>query len=98
MPNKPWIRLCPKSFTPAQCCEFLCNCLAKTCGDSPRDKPATAEACVSSCMKANNMQMRCRVYHCYESLNPKVPQDHVSHCGHASGRVPGGGCPAPVYN
>jgi hypothetical protein len=97
LPNKPWIRLCPKASSQGECCEFLCQCLSRTCADSPGDNPAH-DACISSCTKLNNMQMRCRIYHCYESLNPNVPKDHVSHCGHASGRVGGGGCPAGVYN
>jgi len=96
LPEKPWIRLCAKDATQAQCCDFLCRCLNKHCADSPADKANIAN-CSNLCMKYNNMAMRCHVYHCFESLNPKVPKDHVSHCGHASNRVPGGGCPAPVY-
>lgn len=92
LPNKPWIRLCPKAATQTECCEFLCQCLDKVCANSPRDK-LPHDSCMNSCAKLNNMQLRCRVYHCYESQN----RDYESHCGHASGRVGGGGCPAPVY-
>jgi hypothetical protein len=53
--------------------------------------------CMTNCPKLTDMLLRCHVYHCYESLNPNVPQDHDSHCGHASGRVGGGGCPPEVY-
>jgi hypothetical protein len=38
------------------------------------------------------MRARCQVFHCYESKNPGATKDHVSHCGHASGRVGGGSC------
>jgi hypothetical protein len=96
LPGKPWIHLCPKTDTHEQCCAFLCSCLTTVCADSPLDKPGI-DNCMSNCSRLTDMAMRCRVYHCYESLNPRVPQDHVSHCGHASGRVPGGGCPAEVY-
>jgi hypothetical protein len=94
--GKPWIRLCAKDATQAQCCDMLCRCLNKHCGDSPADK-ANIATCSTMCMKLNNMAMRCHVYHCFESLNPKAVADHASHCGHASNRVGGGGCPAPVY-
>jgi hypothetical protein len=94
--GKPWIHLCPKSYNQEQCCMFLCSCLNTICSDSPADKPGIAN-CMPNCMKLNNMLMRCHVYHCYESTNPNVPGDHASHCGHASGRVGGGGCPTAVY-
>jgi hypothetical protein len=96
LPGKPWIRLCPRSYDQEQCCAFLCSCLDTVCADSPQDKNAIA-ACMPNCMKLGDMAMRCRVYHCYESKNPNFVKDHVSHCGHASGRVPGGGCPDAVY-
>jgi hypothetical protein len=96
LPGKPWIHLCPRSYTKEQCCAFLCNCLATICADSPQDA-ARQPTCMSMCMGLNDMAMRCHVYHCYESTNPNVTKDHVSHCGHASGRVGGGGCPTAVY-
>jgi len=96
LPGKPWIHLCPKTDTHEQCCAFLCNCLMTVCSDSPLDKPGT-DACMTNCPKLTDMMLRCRIYHCYESKNPSFPQDHVSHCGHASGRVNGGDCPPAVY-
>jgi hypothetical protein len=96
LPGKPWIRLCAKDATQAQCCDLLCRCLNKHCADSPADQANIAK-CSNLCMGYSNMAMRCHVYHCFESLNPNVTKDHVSHCGHASNRVGGGGCPAPVY-
>jgi hypothetical protein len=96
LPGKPWIHLCPKTDTHEQCCAFLCSCLMTVCADSPMDKPGI-DNCMSNCAKLTDMAMRCHVYHCYESQNPRFPQDHISHCGHASGRVPGGGCPPEVY-
>jgi hypothetical protein len=96
LPDKPWIRLCAKDATQAQCCDMLCKCLNKHCADSPADQANIAK-CNNLCMGYGNMAMRCHVYHCFESLNPKVPKDHASHCGHASNRSPGGGCPTAVY-
>jgi hypothetical protein len=96
LPGKPWIRLCPKEANQAQCCDMLCRCLNKNCKDSPADQANIAK-CNNLCMGYSNMAMRCHVYHCFESLNPNVTKDHASHCGHASNRVGGGGCPAPVY-
>jgi hypothetical protein len=96
LPGKPWIHLCPKTDTHEECCAFLCNCLSTVCADSPLDKMGIAN-CMANCPKLTDMTLRCHVYHCYESLNPSVPQDHASHCGHASGRVAGGGCPPAVY-
>ncbi len=96
LPGKPWIHLCPKADTHEECCAFLCNCLATVCADSPLDKTGIAN-CMTNCPMLTDMMLRCHVYHCYESLNPSVPQDHASHCGHASGRVAGGGCPPAVY-
>jgi hypothetical protein len=96
LPGKPWIHLCPKADTHEQCCAFLCSCLSTVCADSPLDQMGIAN-CMTNCPKLTDMALRCHVYHCYESLNPSVPQDHDSHCGHASGRVAGGGCPPAAY-
>ena len=90
-PPRAWIRLCPKAWDKAQCCGMLCNCLPDLCSDSPMDKSRFGN-CMSMCMGLSDMRARCQVYHCYESKNPGATKDHVSHCGHASGRVPGGGC------
>lgn len=91
--GKPWLRLCPKADSQEKCCAFLCACLDKHCNDSPKDAPRLG-GCMSMCMKLSDFRARCQVFHCFESNNPRVPQDHDSHCGHASGRVGGGSCRA----
>jgi hypothetical protein len=89
--TKPWIHLCPKSWNQTQCCELLCQCLDVYCQSSPLDKPRIA-GCMSMCTKLTDYRARCQVYHCFESQSPTAVKDHDSHCGHASGRVGGGGC------
>lgn len=89
--NKPWLRLCPKAWNQMQCCELLCACLDRLCADSPMDK-ARVPGCMSMCTKLADFRARCQAYHCFESKNPGATKDHVSHCGHASGRVGGGSC------
>ena len=89
--SKPWIRLCPKAWDKTQCCTMLCDCLPELCSDSPGDK-ARFGNCMSMCMGLSVARAQCQVYHCYESKNPGATKDHVSHCGHASGRVGGGSC------
>jgi hypothetical protein len=89
--TKPWIHLCPKAWTQAQCCELLCQCLDAYCQSSPLDKPRIA-GCMPMCMKLTDPRARCQVYHCFESQSPTAVKDHDSHCGHASGRVGGGSC------
>jgi hypothetical protein len=90
-PGRAWIRLCPKAWDKGQCCQMLCACLPELCSDSPMDK-ARFGSCMSMCMGLSDMRARCQVFHCYESKNPGATKDHVSHCGHASGRVGGGSC------
>jgi hypothetical protein len=90
-PGRAWIRLCPKAWDKGQCCQMLCSCLPELCGDSPADK-ARFGNCMSMCMGLSDQRARCQVFHCYESKNPGATKDHVSHCGHASGRVGGGSC------
>lgn len=91
LPDRPWIHLCPKDYTQPQCCTYLCECLKTNCSTEKN-----VDSCMASCMNAADHATRCRVFQCYESLDPRVPQDHVSHCGHASGRVGGGDCPPGV--
>jgi hypothetical protein len=93
VPGKPWIRLCPKSDSQAQCCELLCRCLKSRCSDVPMDN-ARIPGCMSMCMGLTDYRARCQVFHCFESKNPGFVRDHASHCGHASGRVGGGSCRA----
>jgi hypothetical protein len=93
LPGRPYIHLCKKEWSQAQCCEFLCSCLQTNCTDSPMDKPRIP-MCMSMCMKLTDFRARCQVFHCYESKSPTAVMDHASHCGHASGRVGGGSCTA----
>jgi hypothetical protein len=37
LPGKPYIHLCKKEWTQAQCCEFLCSCLNANCMNSAPD-------------------------------------------------------------
>ena len=90
-PGKAWIRLCPKADSQAKCCELLCRCMGVLCADSPMDKSREPN-CMSMCMGLSDQRARCQVFHCFESKNPGAVKDHVSHCGHASGRVNGGSC------
>ena len=93
VPGKPYLLLCAKDWKQQQCCDFLCQCLDKTCSGSPSDKPRLA-ACMPMCLQLSDQRARCQVYHCYEALNPATLQDFSSHCGTASGRIAGGSCPA----
>jgi hypothetical protein len=93
LPARPYIHLCPKDWDQMKCCEFLCECLANYCTDSPMDKPRTAhDVCMNMCTKLADARARCQVFHCFESKSPTAVADHASHCGHASGRVGGGDC------
>jgi hypothetical protein len=93
LPGRPYIHLCKKEWSQAQCCEFLCSCLNANCMNSPMDKPRIP-MCMSMCMKLTDFRARCQVFHCFESQSPTATKDHDSHCGHASGRVGGGSCTA----
>jgi hypothetical protein len=95
-PGKPSVRICPKDWNQQKCCAFLCSCVMDLCSDSPMDKPRIP-GCMSMCMGLTDARARCQVYHCYESKSPSGIKDHDSHCGHATGRVGGGGCPPAIY-
>jgi hypothetical protein len=90
--GKAGIHLCDVSWTQMQCCQFLCSCVEHLCTDSPLDAPRIP-GCMTMCMGLTDMRARCQVYHCFESVSPTGIKDHDSHCGHATGRVGGGGCP-----
>jgi hypothetical protein len=97
MPGRPDLKICKKEWTAAECCEFLCRCLGKICGDSAKGGPGIA-TCGSWCPALSDKARRCHVYHCYVSISPTGGmKDHDSHCGHAADQLPGGGCPAAVY-
>jgi hypothetical protein len=97
MPGRPDLKICNKEWTAAQCCDFLCSCLGNICADSARSAPGIA-TCGSWCPKLSDKARRCHVYHCYVSISPTGGiKDHDSHCAHAADQLPGGSCPAVVY-
>jgi hypothetical protein len=97
LPGRPDLKICKKEWTPEQCCAFLCSCLGQLCADSPRSQPGLA-TCMDWCPKLADKARRCHVYHCYVSVSPTGGiKDHDSHCRHASDQLPGGGCPAAVF-
>lgn len=95
-PGRPEVRICPKEWTQAQCCDFLCRCLNDICSDAPKAQKGIP-TCGTWCPKLSNMAMRCHVYHCFESVSMGGKKDHDSHCGHAADQVPGGMCRPFVY-
>jgi hypothetical protein len=74
---KPFIRLCPDGASKANCCMHYCTCMMTNCS---KQIPAD---CLSACMASDKWDMRCRVYNCFESLNPLAQKDHTAHCEHA---------------
>jgi hypothetical protein len=95
--GRPDLQICDKGWTPEQCCAFLCRCLADLCADSGKGGPGIA-SCASWCPKLSDKARRCHVYHCYVSVSPTGGiKDHDSHCGHAADQLPGGACPAEVW-
>jgi hypothetical protein len=96
-PGKPVVHLCRKGWTHEQCCTFLQRCLGTVCADSPRAVPGAATV-ASWCPTLSDKDVRCHVFHCYVSISPTGGiKDHDSHCRHAAHQLPGGACPALVY-
>jgi hypothetical protein len=74
---KPFIVLCPDGAPKAACCMHYCSCMMTNCSKQiPSD-------CLNACMGNEKWDMRCRVYNCFESLNPLAQKDHQAHCEHA---------------
>jgi hypothetical protein len=74
---KPFIVLCPDGAPKAACCMHYCSCMMTNCSmQIPAD-------CLNACMGNQKWDMRCRVYNCFESLNPLAQKDHQAHCEHA---------------
>jgi hypothetical protein len=72
-----WLSPCQAGWTRDQCCTHYCGCMATNCAAQlPAD-------CQNACVTAQTWKLDCRVEQCFESLNPNVPQDAVSHCKHA---------------
>jgi hypothetical protein len=88
--GKAFIVACPDGASRTACCQHYCGCMAKNCGSVssvrlPKD-------CMAACVAADavqNWDLRCRVYNCFESLNPLAQKDHVAHCEHAGARGAG---------
>jgi hypothetical protein len=87
---KPFIVACPDGASRTACCQHYCACMTKNCGSVssvrlPKD-------CMAACVSADAVKtwdLRCRVYNCFESLNPLAQKDHVAHCEHAGARGAG---------
>jgi hypothetical protein len=75
--SKPFIKLCPEGASKANCCLHYCTCMMTYCS---KQIPAD---CMSACLASDKWDMRCRVYNCFESLNPNAQKDHQAHCEHA---------------
>jgi hypothetical protein len=79
IPGHEWVIPCDPSWSKAQCCAHYCGCMARNCADrEPKDCMATCTA------PGNNWNLKCKVEQCFESLDPRFPMDHGSHCGHAT--------------
>ena len=88
--NKPFIIACPDGAPRVACCQHYCACMAKNCGTVGSVK--LPKDCMAACVGADavkNWDLRCRVYNCFESLNPLAQKDHVAHCEHAGARGAG---------
>jgi hypothetical protein len=78
--GKAFIIACPEGAPRAACCAHYCGCMMKNCGGQ------TPSDCMTACLSPTGVQkwdLRCRVYNCFESLNPLAQKDHTAHCEHA---------------
>jgi hypothetical protein len=75
---KDFIIACPDGAPHEACCAHYCGCMMTNCGKQiPQD-------CMNACMAGvSRWDMKCRVYNCFESLNPLAAKDHQAHCEHA---------------
>jgi hypothetical protein len=88
--GKDFIVACPDGASRTACCQHYCACMMKNCGTVssvrlPKD-------CMAACVSPEAVQgwdLRCRVYNCFESLNPLAQKDRVAHCEHAGARGAG---------
>ena len=88
--NKPFIVACPDGASRTACCQHYCGCMMKNCGSVSSVK--LPKDCMAACVAPDavkNWDLRCRVYNCFESLNPLAQKDHVAHCEHAGARGAG---------
>jgi hypothetical protein len=88
--GKDFIVACPDGASRTACCQHYCSCMMKNCGavSSVRLPKDCMAACVSP-EAVTGWDLRCRVYNCFESLNPLAQKDHVAHCEHAGARGAG---------
>jgi hypothetical protein len=78
--NKAFIIECPPGAPREACCLHYCTCMAANC---MRQTPADCMAACVSPAGVARWDLRCRVYNCFESLNPLATKDHQAHCEHA---------------
>lgn len=77
---KDFIIACPDGAPREACCAHYCKCMATNC-----DKQ-TPQDCMAACVSpagVSKWDLKCRVYNCFESLNPAAQKDHQAHCEHA---------------
>ena len=88
--GKPFIIACPDGASRTACCAHYCGCMSKICGNVGSVK--LPKDCMAACIAPDAVQgwdLRCRVYNCFESLNPLAQKDRVAHCEHAGARGAG---------
>jgi hypothetical protein len=88
--GKDFIVACPEGASRMACCQHYCGCMAKNCGNVASVK--LPKDCMAACLSPEAVQswdLRCRVYNCFESLNPLAQKDRVAHCEHAGARGAG---------
>jgi len=79
IPGHEWVLPCLPQWTRDQCCMHYCTCMMTNCASRA---PAN---CLATCTApGNNWNLKCKVEQCFESLDPRYPMDHNSHCGHAT--------------
>jgi hypothetical protein len=78
--SKPFIIECPAGAPREACCLHYCTCMMTNCA---RQTPADCMAACIAPTAVAKWDLRCRVYNCFESLNPLATKDHQAHCEHA---------------
>jgi hypothetical protein len=77
---KGFIIACPDGAPREACCAHYCGCMMTNCSKQlPQD-------CMAACTApagVSKWDLKCRVYNCFESLNPLATKDHQAHCEHA---------------
>ena len=88
--GKAFIIACPDGASRTACCAHYCGCMSKICGNVGSVK--LPKDCMGACLApdaVSGWDLRCRVYNCFESLNPLAQKDRVAHCEHAGARGAG---------